>query len=84
MKADPAWKRRILEPPRVDRVEAIGEQGVTLKILGSVRARAMGRRRRVPKRLLAALDANDIETPPVDPSPRSGAATARFGPGTAR
>src|SRR5258706_9615875 len=36
--ADPIWKRRILEPPRVERVESIDEMGITLKILGSVRA----------------------------------------------
>ncbi|HET8784734.1 MAG TPA: mechanosensitive ion channel family protein, partial [Candidatus Limnocylindrales bacterium] len=81
MKADPAWRKQILEPPRVDRVEAIGEQGVTLKILGSVRASdqwaAAGEYR---KRLLAALDANGIETPgrtkPADGQPSV--------PGTAR
>ena len=28
------WKRRILEAPRVERVEALAEYGVTLKILG--------------------------------------------------
>jgi moderate conductance mechanosensitive channel len=64
MKADPAWKSAVLEPPRVDRVLAISEQGVTLKILGSVRApeqwAAAGEYR---KRLLAALDANEIDTP---------------------
>jgi small-conductance mechanosensitive channel len=38
MAADPIWKRRILEPPRVDRVESIDEHGITLKILGTVRA----------------------------------------------
>jgi moderate conductance mechanosensitive channel len=38
MAADPLWKRRILEPPRVERVESIEERGVTLKILGTVRA----------------------------------------------
>ena len=38
MAADPTWKRRILEAPRVDRVAALGEYGVTLKILGTVRA----------------------------------------------
>ncbi|HEY8631690.1 MAG TPA: mechanosensitive ion channel family protein, partial [Candidatus Limnocylindrales bacterium] len=38
MAADPIWKRRILEPPRVERVESIDEMGITLKILGSVRA----------------------------------------------
>jgi small-conductance mechanosensitive channel len=26
MKADPAWRKQILEPPRVERVEAISEQ----------------------------------------------------------
>ena len=81
MKADSAWRKQILEPPRVDRVEAISEQGVTLKILGSVRASdqwaAAGEYR---KRLLAALDANDIDTPgrirPADGHPSA--------PGTAR
>jgi small conductance mechanosensitive channel len=81
MKADPAWRKQILEPPRVERVEAISEQGVTLKILGSVRASdqwaAAGEYR---KRLIAALDANEIDTPgrikPADPQPSV--------PGTAR
>ncbi len=61
---DPVWKRRILEPPRVERVEALGEYGVTLKILGSVSAPeqwAAGGEFR--KRLLAALEANGIEIP---------------------
>ena len=81
MKEDPAWRRSVLEPPRVDRVEAIGEQGITLKILGSVRApdqwAAAGEYR---KRLLRALDANGIDTPgrirPTEPQPSA--------PGTAR
>lgn len=64
MATDPLWKRRILEVPRVERVEALGEYGVTLKILGSVRATdqwsAGGEFR---KRLLAALQANDIDIP---------------------
>ena len=34
MAADPLWRRRILEPPRVERVERIEERGITLKILG--------------------------------------------------
>ena len=39
MADDPKWKRRILEPPRVDRVESIDPTvGITLKILGTVRA----------------------------------------------
>jgi small-conductance mechanosensitive channel len=62
--SDPVWKRRILERPRVERVEALGDYGVTLKILGSVRAPeqwAAGGEFR--KRLLAALEANGIEIP---------------------
>jgi small conductance mechanosensitive channel len=61
---DPVWRRRILEPPRVERVEALGEYGVTLKILGSVSAPeqwAAGGEFR--KRLLAALERNGIEIP---------------------
>ena len=38
MAADPAWRRRVLEAPRVDRVSSLAGEGVTLKILGSVRA----------------------------------------------
>jgi moderate conductance mechanosensitive channel len=64
MAADPVWKRRLLEPPRVERVEAIGEYGVTLKILGSVRAidqwAAAGELRR---RLLDAFNRHGIEIP---------------------
>jgi small-conductance mechanosensitive channel len=64
MAGEPEWRRRILEAPRVERVEALGETGVTLKIHGSVRApdqwAAAGEFR---KRLLAALQANDIEIP---------------------
>jgi small-conductance mechanosensitive channel len=64
MASDPLWKRRLLEPPRVERVEAIGEYGVTLKILGSVRAvdqwAAGGELR---KRLLEAFARHGIEIP---------------------
>jgi small conductance mechanosensitive channel len=64
MEEDPIWKRRLLEPPRVERIEAIGEYGVTLKILGSVRAidqwAAGGELR---KRLLAAFTEHGIEIP---------------------
>ena len=38
MAGDPVWKRRVLEAPRVERVAALAEIGVTLKILGTVRA----------------------------------------------
>ena len=62
--ADGSWKRRVLEAPRVDRVAALGEYGVTLKILGTVRApdqwAAAGELR---KRLLAAFHEHGIEIP---------------------
>lgn len=64
MAADDAWRRRVLEAPHVERVEALGEYGVTLKILGLVRAperSAAGGELR--KRLLAAFQANGIEIP---------------------
>jgi small-conductance mechanosensitive channel len=61
---DKAWKRRILEAPSVDRVSALAEYGVTLKILGTVRApdqwAAAGELR---KRLLAAFTEHGIEIP---------------------
>jgi small-conductance mechanosensitive channel len=64
MASDAKWKRRVLEPPQVDRVAALAEYGVTLKILGTVRAQdqwaAAGELR---KRLLAAFHANGIEIP---------------------
>lgn len=68
--ADPGWGPRILETPAVDRVDQLGERGITLKILGRVRAGEMvavtGELR---KRILAAMAANGIEIPaPVLPS----------------
>jgi moderate conductance mechanosensitive channel len=64
MAGDAAWKRRVLEAPQVDRVAALGEYGVTLKILGTVRAQdqwaAAGELR---KRLLAAFHDHRIEIP---------------------
>src|SRR5215204_2245161 len=64
MAADPEWRRRLMEAPHVERIEAMGEYGITLKILGLVRATeqwAAGGELR--KRLLAAFAANDIEIP---------------------
>jgi small conductance mechanosensitive channel len=64
MAADPAWKRRVLEAPRVERVEALAEYGITIKILGTVRAPeqwAAGGELR--KRLLAAFREHGIEIP---------------------
>jgi len=64
MAGDPVWKRRVLEPPRVERIAALAENGVTLKILGTVRAAdqwaAAGDLR---KRLLAAFKEHGIEIP---------------------
>jgi small-conductance mechanosensitive channel len=64
MAGDPVWKRRVLEAPRVERVQALSEYGVTLKILGTVRAAdqwsAGGDFR---KRLLAAFKTHGIEIP---------------------
>jgi small-conductance mechanosensitive channel len=64
MAADPAWRRRVMEAPHVERVEDIGEYGITLKVLGLVRASeqwAAGGELR--KRLLAAFATHGIELP---------------------
>ncbi len=64
MAADPVWRRRILEPPRVERVERIEERGITLKILGTVRASdqwAAGGEFR--KLLIEAFARNGIQLP---------------------
>ncbi len=85
MATDPDWKDRLLEAPRVVRVEALGDYGVTLKVLGAVHAEerwaAPGEFR---KRLLAAFDARGIEiarppgvvvaTPPAPPAAPAGPA----------
>ncbi|MDQ1324356.1 MAG: hypothetical protein QG587_1692, partial [Chloroflexota bacterium] len=64
MALDPEWRRRVMEPPHVERVEALGEYGITIKILGLVRATeqwaASGELR---KRLLAAFATHGIEIP---------------------
>ncbi len=61
---DPVWKRRVLEAPRVERVEALAEYGITIKILGSVRAAdrwaGSGELR---KRVLEAFAKHGIEIP---------------------
>jgi small-conductance mechanosensitive channel len=88
MAADPIWKRRILEPPRVERVESIDERGITLKILGTVRASeqwAAGGEFR--KLLLEAFATNGIALPRpqqvfvAHPDPAVTAATDPIGPG---
>jgi small conductance mechanosensitive channel len=61
---DSDWGPRILEAPRVERVSALGELGVTLKVVGTVRAPEQwavdGELR---KRLLAAFGESGIEIP---------------------
>ena len=64
MLADPEWKGRLLEAPRLLRVDALGDLGMTIRITGKVRASdrfiAPGELR---KRLLAAFQSNGIEIP---------------------
>lgn len=64
MYADPDWNRRLLEAPTVLRVNSLDDSGVTIKILGTVRASeqwaAAGELRR---RLLAAFETAGIEIP---------------------
>jgi small conductance mechanosensitive channel len=62
MAGDPAWKRRVLEAPRVDRIADLAESGVTLKILGTVRAADQwAAASDFRRRLLEAFRANGIE-----------------------
>jgi moderate conductance mechanosensitive channel len=80
MAADDEWRRRILEPPVVLRVNELADSGVTLKIVGSTRAAeqwAVGGEFR--KRLLVAFEANGIQIPyphrvivPGPPRPATG------------
>jgi small conductance mechanosensitive channel len=64
MAADPAWAPRVLEPARVDRIEAVTDLGVTLKVLGTVQAAdrwsGAGELRR---RLLLAFRSEGIQLP---------------------
>jgi small-conductance mechanosensitive channel len=64
MYEDGEWRRRLLEPPAVLRVQTLGDSGVTIKVLGTVRAAdqwaAAGEFRR---RILAAFAAESIEIP---------------------
>ncbi len=64
MAADEAWSGRLLETPRLLRVDALGELGMTLRVAGKVRAAdrwiAPGELR---KRLIDAFQANGIEIP---------------------
>jgi small conductance mechanosensitive channel len=62
MAADPVWKRRVLDAPKVERIADLAAAGVTMKVLGTVRAAdqwvaASDFRRR----LLEAFRANGID-----------------------
>ncbi len=62
--ADDEWSDRLLESPKVVRIEALGDSAVTLKVLGQVRAAEQwavsGELR---KRILAAFGRAGIEIP---------------------
>ena len=62
--ADPGWAEKILEPPAVLRVNALGESGIDLKVLGTVRPmkqwEVAGELR---KRIKQAFDREGIEIP---------------------
>jgi moderate conductance mechanosensitive channel len=61
---DPEWGPRILEAPRVDSVSALGDYGITLKIMGKVRASEQwGVSGELRKRLLAAFRENGVDIP---------------------
>jgi len=83
---------RILEAPRVERVSALGELGITLKILARSAPRSSGRRRRATQASAEAFQENGIDIRIVgwaaggrlrhdsrspDGEPRSGAAEHR-------
>lgn len=76
---DPAWKTRILEAPRVRRIENLGEQGLVLKVLGTVRAIDRWAAASEMRRLI--LEASEAEgltiglrAPPPPPPPAEPAA----------
>jgi len=64
MYSDPEWADRLLEAPKLLRIDAMGELGATLRIAGKVRAAdrwsAPGELR---KRLLEAFQTNGIQIP---------------------
>jgi small-conductance mechanosensitive channel len=62
MAEDPIWHRRVLSPPKVERIKDVAATGVTLKVLGTVAAAdrwaAAGELRR---RIVAAFAVEGIE-----------------------
>jgi small conductance mechanosensitive channel len=62
MAEEDAWRDRVVEPAQVARIKALGDTGITLKILGTVRAEARwAAAGEFRKRLLIAFEANGIE-----------------------
>jgi small conductance mechanosensitive channel len=64
LRADPEWGARMLEAPKVVRIDALADSAVTLKVLGQVRAAeqwAVGGELR--KRILAAFGREGVEIP---------------------
>jgi small conductance mechanosensitive channel len=61
MQGDPEWSGRLLEAPTVVRIDSLGDNGITLKVMGQVRAAEQwavaGELR---KRILTGFRANDI------------------------
>jgi small-conductance mechanosensitive channel len=78
MAADPIWHRRLLEPPHVDRIDALGPTGITLRIAARVQAThrwtAVGELRR---RLLEAFREKGL---PFVPGSSSGTDPAHGSP----
>ncbi|HEX2142093.1 MAG TPA: mechanosensitive ion channel family protein [Candidatus Limnocylindria bacterium] len=61
---DPEWRDRLIEAPSVQRVNALGDSAVALKILGQVRpAQQWAVAGELRKRILAAFAAEGIEIP---------------------
>ncbi len=82
MAADPELEAQILEAPHVERINELGDRGITFLVLGRVRAAAQwstaGEFRR---RLLLAFQANGIEMPTGVILTWSGARPSEDGPG---
>lgn len=64
MLQDPEWADKIIEPPAVMRVDALGDSSVALKVLGQVKpAQQWAVSGELRKRVLAAFAAEGIEIP---------------------
>jgi small-conductance mechanosensitive channel len=64
MQADPTWGEKVLEPPKVMRVNALGDSAVALKVLGQVLpAQQWAVAGELRKRILSAFAREGIEIP---------------------